>query len=113
VIRDRVEGGGAHDARTRLLLHPGCTVEIAGREAMIRSGPVAVRLASSAPITAEPAEWYPDIYVAESTLRLVLPVAPGEQGLELRLERIDAARDRPMLKEAAMPDPALAGKQHR
>jgi len=113
VIRDRIEGGGAHDARARLLLHPGCTVEVAGREALIRSGPVAVRLRASAPIAAEPAEWYPDIYVAEPTLRLVLPVTAGEQGLELRLERVDAARGRPMPTEATMPDPVLAGEQHR
>ena len=62
--------------------HPGRTVEVTGREALIRSGPVAVRLRASAPIAAEPAEWYPDIYVAEPTLRLVLPVDPGEGGLE-------------------------------
>jgi uncharacterized heparinase superfamily protein len=110
VIRDRIEGGGAHDAKARLLLHPGCTVEVTGREALIRSGSVAVRLRASAPIAAEPAEWYPDIYVAEPTLRLVLPVDPGEGGLELRLERVDAGHGRPMLREDTMPDPALAGE---
>ena len=85
-----------------------------GGEPLIRSGPVTVRLAASAPlIAAEPAEWYPDIYVAEPTTRLVLPVDPGEGGLELRLERVDAGRGRPMLREDTMPDPALAGEPRR
>jgi hypothetical protein len=113
VIRDRIEGGGSHDARSRLLLHPGCTVEVEGSGALIRSGPVAVRLEASAPIAAEPAEWYPDIYVAEPTLRLVLPVAAGGQGLELRLERVDAARAHPASGAATMPDPALAAEESR
>ena len=64
-IVDRIEGGGHHDSRAHLLLHPDCRVEVEGATAVIAQGPVVVRLVASAALTASPAFWYPDIYVSQ------------------------------------------------
>lgn len=91
-IDDRLEAGGeVPPATAGLLLHPDCALEVDGRTALIRSGPVVVRLEASAPLRVEPAEWYPDIHVALPTQRLVLPVPAGGMGLDLRLRRVDGA----------------------
>jgi uncharacterized heparinase superfamily protein len=82
-VDDEIEGR-VHAAAAHLLLHPDCRVEVAGTEAVIRNGPVTVRLAASAPISTAPAEWYPDIHVAVPTVRLALPLA-GDGRLSLRL----------------------------
>jgi uncharacterized heparinase superfamily protein len=86
-IRDEVKARGRHAAAAHLLLHPDCGVEVRGSEAKIRNGPVTVNLAASVEISAEPAEWYPDIHVAEPTTRLAFRIPERERGLELRLWR--------------------------
>jgi hypothetical protein len=84
-ILDRIEGGGQHVASAHVLPHPDCKVEVADQTATIRSGPVTVRLAASAPLKGVPAHWYPDIYLSQPTTRLVLPVPMGEAGAYLTL----------------------------
>ncbi|MFO1048576.1 MAG: alginate lyase family protein [Geminicoccaceae bacterium] len=84
-IEDRLEGGIGQPATSRLLLHPDCSVEPDGGGWVIRSGPVAVRLAASVPVTSEPAEWYPDIHVAWPTTRLIMSLPPAPRSIEMRL----------------------------
>jgi Heparinase II/III-like protein/Heparinase II/III N-terminus len=87
-ILDHVEAKGRHAAAAHLLLHPGCAVDVrGGGEATIRNGPVKVNLAASVEVSAEPAEWYPDIHVAEPTTRLVFGIPDRKHSLELRLWR--------------------------
>ena len=87
-IRDHVEAKGRHAAAAYLLLHPDCGVEVrGGGEATIRNGPVTVRPAASVEVSAESAEWYPDIHVAKPTTRLAFRVPEREHGLTLRLRR--------------------------
>jgi uncharacterized heparinase superfamily protein len=87
-IRDHVEAKGRHAAAAHLLLHPDCSVEMrGGGEVAIRNGPVTVSLVTSAEPSAEPAEWYPDIHVAQPTTRLSFRISEREHGLELRLRR--------------------------
>jgi uncharacterized heparinase superfamily protein len=87
-IRDRVEGGDGQEAVSRLLLHPDCTVALDGNRGVIRSGAVEVAIEAVLPLRAEEAEWYPDLYVARPTVRLVLPFRAGGPGLEVRLSRL-------------------------
>jgi uncharacterized heparinase superfamily protein len=84
-IVDRIEGGGKHTAIAHLLLHPDCKVDARGETTTIYNGPVTVRLVASAPLTVQPALWYPDIYVSQPTTRLALPVPMGEAGARMAL----------------------------
>ena len=84
-IKDRIEGGGKHTAIAHLLLHPDCKVDVRGEATTICNGPVTVRLVASAPLTVQPALWYPDIYVSQPTTRLALPVPMGEAGARMAL----------------------------
>ena len=60
-------------------------MEASGQGAVIRSGPVTVRLTSSSPIEVMPAEWYPDIHVALPTSRLCLLMPTSPRRIEFRL----------------------------
>lgn len=84
-ISDRLEGGVGQPAAVRMLLHPDCKVEARGKDWLIRSGPVTVRLEASVAVTIEPAEWYPDIHVAAPTSRLVLALPAAPRSVEMRL----------------------------
>ncbi len=84
-VEDRLEGGNGQNATSHLLLHPDCRVEASGQGAVIRSGPVTVRLTSSSPIEVMPAEWYPDIHVALPTSRLCLLMPTSPRRIEFRL----------------------------
>jgi uncharacterized heparinase superfamily protein len=91
-LLDRVLGEGVHRAEARFLLHPDCTVRLAGAKhgeftARIARDGVEVELSTNAPIRAVPAEWYPDLYRALPTQRLIVPVPPGETGLACTLRR--------------------------
>ena len=57
---------------------PDCELELDGRHARLRSGAVEVEVAASLPLAAEPAEWYPDLYVARPTTRLVYRFRAGD-----------------------------------
>lgn len=87
VIRDRVEGGAGQEAVSRLLLHPDCTAELDGPRGILRSGSVAVAIEADVPIGAGEAEWYPDLYVARPTTRLILPLRVDGSASEVRLSR--------------------------
>jgi hypothetical protein len=69
-ITDRIESAASHAGEAGLLLHPECRVDLAGNTATITNGPVVVRLSSSVPLTAEPAEWFPNLYTRQPTTRL-------------------------------------------
>ena len=85
VVRDRIEGGRGPKAVARYLLHPDCALEAEGEGFLITSGPVAVRVTADRPLRIEPASWYPDLYVALPTHRLV---AAFDERLAVRFERI-------------------------
>lgn len=86
-ITDHIESAGSHAGKAGLLLHPDCQVSLAGDTATITSGPVVVRLSSSVPLSAEPAEWFPNLYTRRPTTRLryAFTTADGEQSLTLQL----------------------------
>jgi uncharacterized heparinase superfamily protein len=88
VMRDRVEGGAGQEAVSRLLLHPDCTVDLDGQRGVLRCGSVAVTIEADAPLKAEEAEWYPDLYVARPTVRLVLTLRAGGPAAMIRLSRV-------------------------
>jgi uncharacterized heparinase superfamily protein len=90
VIRDRVEGGAGQEAVSRLLLHPDCSVQLDGQRGVLRSGSVAVMIEADAPLKAEEAEWYPDLYVARPTVRLILTFRAGGPAMMVRLLRVRA-----------------------
>lgn len=109
-LLDRVLGEGPHRAEARFLLHPDCTVRLMGAEhgrfgARIARDGVEVELSANAPIRAEPAEWYPDLYRALPTQRLIVPVPLGEAGLACTLRRlaIPASIGAPEAEELAAP----------
>jgi uncharacterized heparinase superfamily protein len=87
-IRDRVEGGAGQPATCRLLLHPDCTVQLEGMSARLRSGSLEIEITASLPLAAEPAEWYPDLYVSRPTTRLAATFPAGGPGLRLELRRV-------------------------
>lgn len=87
-IRDRVEGGAGQACAARLLLHPGCAVEVDGTRARIRTGGVEVEAEASVPPVVEPAEWYPDLYAALPASRLVLAFGAGDPPVEVVLRRV-------------------------
>jgi uncharacterized heparinase superfamily protein len=88
VIRDRVEGGTGQEAVSRLLLHPDCTVDLDGQRGVLRCGSVAVTIEADAPLKAEEAEWYPDLYVARYTVRLALRLRSDGLAVGVRLTRL-------------------------
>ncbi len=85
-ITDRIDSASSHAGEAGLLLHPDCRVSLADDTATIINGPVVVRLSSSVPLTAEPAEWFPDLYTRQPTTRLryAFTTADGEQSLTLQ-----------------------------
>ena len=90
-IEDRLEGGAGQEATVQLLLHPDCRLETQGQDWLVHNGPVTVRVTTSTPARAEPAEWYPDIHVARSTTRLVVPVPASPRQVNLQLMSIGGA----------------------
>jgi hypothetical protein len=87
-ITDRIESVTSHAGKAGLLLHPDCRVDLADNTATITNGPVVVRLSSSVPLTAEPAEWFPNLYTRQPTTRLRQTLAGGKNELvtELRYQ---------------------------
>lgn len=72
-IVDTLEASRPVAARGSFLLHPECRIERRDEHrAILRHGPVTVEFASSRPFTVEDAEWWPDLYVAVPTVRLVV-----------------------------------------
>ena len=107
-ILDRIEGGGQHAAIAHLLLHPDCKVDARGETATIRSGPVTVRLAASAPLT-----------VAAGALvsrHLCQPAdhAPGPAGADGRDRCAHGAHGRDATADATsvQRDPQLPDQRH-
>jgi len=74
-VDDRIDG--AHPGAVGgFLLHPDCKVDSDGRQALIRNGPVHIRLSASLPLRIVPALWFPDLYCAEDTRRIVFELDP-------------------------------------
>ena len=84
-ITDRIESASSHAGKTGLLLHPECRVSLTDNTATITNGPVVVRLSSSVPLTAEPAEWFPNLYTRQPTTRLRQTLAGGKSELVTEL----------------------------
>ena len=76
-ILDRIDSNEWHPATSRLLLHPGCRVELHGDLAIVHRGEVSLAIRGSAPLHVEPAVWWPDMGVELSTQRLGLTLPPG------------------------------------
>lgn len=71
VIVDRIDGRQpGTQAQASFLLHPACTVSIAGQEATITREGVTVEVRAPSPLRLEDAEWFPDLYVSQATKRI-------------------------------------------
>jgi Heparinase II/III-like protein len=79
LIRDRIENAGARRFRASLLLHPEVELTASGGNATLRRGDAIITIASSAPLEAEPAVWWPDMGVELGTRRLVIWPQPDEE----------------------------------
>jgi uncharacterized heparinase superfamily protein len=86
VIADQLDGTGSRTAESRFLLHPECEVELKGEEGILRYAGGRITFAATRAMGVEPAEWYPDLYTAMPTRRLVLPVTEGGSS-EIRFVR--------------------------
>lgn len=81
VIHDRIHSRRATVGEARYLLHPACrVVEGRGNRLTLARGDVVVEVESSRPITLAPAEWYPDMFVAHATHRLICEVPADGSG---------------------------------
>jgi uncharacterized heparinase superfamily protein len=85
-IHDRIDGRAVHAARIGFLLHPQVAAEADGRAAMLRSGEAAIKVTSSAPISIEPAVWWPDMGKELETSRLIIRLAPPVQAVTTEFE---------------------------
>ncbi|MCB1883032.1 MAG: alginate lyase family protein, partial [Geminicoccaceae bacterium] len=85
LVRDRIAGGRGQKAEARYLLHPDCALEADGDGFLIENGPVTIRAMADRPLRVEPASWFPDLYVALPTRRLV---AAFDGHLTVRFERL-------------------------
>ena len=86
-IRDRIESSGSHTAAAGLLLHPDCRVTIAAGRATVASETATVVIESSAAITAESAEWFPELHARRPTTRLRMSFAGAGATLETIVQR--------------------------
>jgi uncharacterized heparinase superfamily protein len=84
-IIERIEGEGQHSATAGLLLHPDCRVEPSDYGAVVTNGPVVLRIDSTAPITIEKAEWFPDLYTTLPTKRLKFDIGISPSSHSVRL----------------------------
>lgn len=86
-ISDRIEGVAFEVITSALLLHPNCTVSVSGASATVTRGGWTLHLEASAPLSAEPAVWWPDMGVEHPTTRLRLTFPPGclESALAIRV----------------------------
>ena len=73
-IQDTIEGGTGQQAVARFLLHPDCAIERTNeRRLTLCTGALTLTIEADAAITVEPTAWYPDLYVEQATVRLVIP----------------------------------------
>jgi hypothetical protein len=86
-IHDRLEGGTHQAAEGGLLLHPDCRVTLDEDGATVTADAVVARIDSHCRLTAEPAEWFPNLYVSQPTTRLRYTVTT-EAGANLVLRRL-------------------------
>lgn len=86
-IRDRIESSGSNTAEAGLLLHPDCRVTIAAGRATVATETTTVMIESSAAITAESAEWFPELHASRPTTRLRMTFAGAGATLETILQR--------------------------
>jgi uncharacterized heparinase superfamily protein len=87
VVTDCLDGAGSRSAESRFLLHPDCEVELADSTGTIRYAGGRIAFAATRTLGVEAAEWYPDLYTAVPTRRLVLPVTEGGEASEIRFVR--------------------------
>lgn len=87
LIQDTIEGGKEHHLTASFLLHPDCRAESQDGAIHVRSGDEHLRLTSDLPLMVEEAEWYPDLYCALPTSRVVADFG-GQDRAEFRLERM-------------------------
>ncbi|MFZ5704572.1 MAG: heparinase II/III family protein [Pseudomonadota bacterium] len=72
-ILDRIEGGAARDGSIAFLLHPATRIEpLSGTRWRLNRGAQEAVLSCDLPLVAEPAAWWPDLGVEETTQRLVV-----------------------------------------
>ena len=76
-ITDRIEGGTDRIASIGLLLHPECSVEVDGNQALVWRGAARIAIRASVPIAVEAAEWWPDMGHAVPTRRIRLTWPAG------------------------------------
>jgi len=92
VIHDLIRSRQATVGEARYLLHPACrVVETTDDRLLLARDDVLVEVEASRPIRLVPAEWYPDMFVAMTTRRLICEVPAGETGTTLRFRRRSGA----------------------
>ena len=79
-IRDRVEGQSKQHAAVAFLLHPGCEIALAGRQARVETDGTKLVIECSVPLSLETAVWWPDMGVEIATYRLRGEFAAAESG---------------------------------
>jgi uncharacterized heparinase superfamily protein len=84
-LHDRILCETWHAATSRLLLHPGCSVDLRGDTAVVARGGIALGIRGSAPLRVEDALWWPDMGLEVATKRicLTLPADCFEAKLEI------------------------------
>ncbi len=92
-IRDHIEGRLDGRASVGTLLHPdiAVTVDGNGHSAMLRGSTATVRMTASAPITVEPASWWPDMGVEVATRRLMMHLPVGTTTAKFHFAILDRA----------------------
>lgn len=88
VLEDRIESLRDHAGQGGFLLHPGCEVEFDGAGLNIRYREVCIRLTANCPLELRDAEWYPDLYCALPTKRIVYDVQKSKPA-HMTFERLD------------------------
>lgn len=76
-IHDRLEGGTHTIAEGSLLLHPDCRITLDEDGATVTADAIVVRIDSRCRLTAETAEWFPNLYVSRPATRLRYAVTTG------------------------------------
>jgi uncharacterized heparinase superfamily protein len=86
-ISDRIDGIEFEVITAALLFHPDCKVSVTGASATITRNGWSLHIEATAPLTAEPAVWWPDMGVEHPTTRLRLTFPPGclESALAIRV----------------------------
>ena len=84
-IIDWVDGSSMHNAKGGFLLHPGCQIEQEDTLLIISHAGARIELRANVPLDIVSAEWFPDLYCAIPTSRIIYNL-PKEGGAKFDFE---------------------------